>query len=135
MNSRKLSVIKWTGLILTITIGLLLVACGSDGVTREKATVERVEVKVARGNPPQYAAVVLGYLPDNCTKLGRAQQRVVRQTIMVTLYTRRTDGVTCTPSSVPFRETIRLDVSGLSAGSYAVDVNGAVNTFTLAEDH
>jgi len=36
---------------------------------------------------------------------------------------------------VPFKETVPLDVKGLSAGSYGVDVNGAVTSLTLAEDH
>ena len=34
-----------------------------------------------------------------------------------------------------YRERIRLDVSGLSAGQYSVEVNGAVATLNLMENH
>jgi len=43
-------------------------------------------------------------------------------TIVVT-YTRRSDDDACTPSLVPFKETVPLDVKG------------AVISLTLAEDH
>ena len=124
---------KWA-IILVVAIGLLLVAC-SDGLGGDKADVDRVETQSMSGNPPTYFAIAYGHLPDECTRLGSTQQRVAMKTIMVTLYTRSTDDAFCDPVLVPFRERIRLDVSGLSAGQYGVDVNGAVTTLNLREDH
>ena len=128
-NSRR-----WAAILLVVAIGVLLVACG-DVLGGEKADVDSVQIQSMAGSPPTYFAIAHGYLPDQCTTLGRTQQRVAMKTIMVTLYTRSTDDAFCAPVLVPFRERIRLDVRGLSAGQYSVDVNGAVTTLNLMETH
>lgn len=128
-NSRR-----WAAILLVVAIGVLLVACG-DVRGGDKADVGKVETQSMAGNPPTYFAIAYGHLPDECTRLGRVQQRVAMKTIMVTLYTRSTDDAFCAPVLVPFRERIRLDVRGLSAGQYGVDVNGAVTTLDLRDDH
>lgn len=138
----KMNTTKWTtGLLIIALISLLfLAACGSimDIIQEsgEEAMVNSVEVVVEESEPPEYSAVASGLLPDGCTETGDTEQEVVGTTIQVTLYTTRTEEGTCPDlASVPFEETIVLDVSGLSAGSYAVDVNGVVASFTLTEDH
>ncbi len=123
---------KWAGLLLIIALSLLLAACGDDLSIGEKADVDRVEIQSTAGGQPRYFAVIYGHFPDICTQIGRTQQRVAGQTIMVTVYTRQAGDAGCSPIPVPFRESIRLDVSGLSAGQYAVDVNGAVTTLNLS---
>lgn len=130
-------------LLITITviiaISLLLTACipGIDlfRTGGDKAMVDSVEVITTGDASLTYTAVATGYFPDTCTKVGRTTQKVVATTIKVTMYTRKVDKTGCIPESVPFEERVRLDVSGLRAGSYAVDVNGAVTSFTLMEDH
>lgn len=129
------NIAKRATVLLLVAIGLLLVSCGGDFLSTDKAMVDRVETQSRAGNPPRYFAIAYGHFEDNCTEIGRTQQRVVHKTIMVTMYTRQTDGAACTYILVPFRESVRLDVSGLSAGQYAVDVNGAVTTLNLAENH
>ena len=99
------------------------------------AKVNQVEVVTAPGNPSRYSVVATGILPDGCTQLGRAGQRVVATTIKVTLPTQPAEGTCSQLSTVPFKESIPLRVNGLSAGSYSVDVNGVVISFVLAEDH
>lgn len=134
MNIRS----KWRLAVFIVVISLLLMACGdfSNGTSgRDMALVNQVEVVTAPGNPPRYIAVAAGILPDGCTTLGRASQRVTATTINVTLPTRPTEGTCSQLASVPFRERIRLRVDGLSAGSYSVDVNGTVTSFFLAEVH
>ncbi len=130
----RTSIPKWGTILLVVAIAVVLVACG-DFLGGDKADVGRVEIQSMAGNPPTYFAIAYGHFPDECTSLGRTQQRVAMKTIMVTLYTRSTDDAFCAPVLVPFRERIRLDVSGLSAGQYGVDVNGAVTTLNLREDH
>lgn len=128
----------WITGIFILAISLLLSACtiSSNGPSGDgMAKVNQVEVVTAPGNPPRYAAVASGILPDGCTKLGRARQRVAASTIKVTLPTQSAEGACSQLATVPFRETIRLRVNGLSAGSYTVEVNGAVASFFLAEDH
>jgi hypothetical protein len=121
-------------LLLMLVVAVLLAGCGV-GLGGEKADVDRVDTQSMAGSPPTYFAIAHGYLPDQCTTLGRNQQRVAMRTIMVTLYIRRSDDAFCAPVLVPFRERIRLDVSGLSAGQYSVEVNGAVTTLNLMESH
>lgn len=136
MNTSK----KWAICLLIIAISLLAVGCDiitdlGQG-TGEKAMVEGVEIEVAESDPPEYYAVASGLLPDGCTEIGDSEQEVNGRTIEVTLYTNRTEEGTCPDlASVPFEETISLDVEGLSAGSYAVDVNGVVASLTLTVDH
>ncbi len=124
--------------ILILIVSLWLTACntsnsGSSGSSLAK--VDRVRVATSPGNPPQYSAVASGILPDRCTQLGRASQRVVATTIRVTLPTQPAGGACSQIGSVPFEETIRLRVDGLAAGSYAVDVNGVTASFILNENH
>lgn len=119
-------------LLLLLVAGLGLVACEGG---RDKADVERVQVDRFPGTPPRYSAIATGLLPNKCAGLGRSTQRALGSTIYVTLYLNDTQSSCWNLNASPFRESIRLDVSGLQAGSYAVDVNGAVASFTLTEDH
>jgi hypothetical protein len=130
----RLRSVRRTLILLVILAGLLLGAC-SDVGGAERADVVSLQIQSMAGNPPTYFAIAQGYLPDQCTTVGRAQQRVAMRTIVVTLFTKSSDGPLCAPVLVPFRERIRLDVRGLSAGQYSVDVNGAVTTLNLMEDH
>jgi inhibitor of cysteine peptidase len=41
----------------------------------------------------------------------------------------------CTQALVPFEERVDLDVQGLPAGTYTVDVNGISDTFTFDADN
>jgi hypothetical protein len=109
-----------------------LVACGPgqplacDG----QAYVDRVEVVEQGGN---YFAAVQGNYPDACSSRGRVTQQVVGQTIKITLCT-QAQGDACAQVLVPFTERIELDVAGLPAGQYTVDVNGTVTMLTLLQD-
>ena len=134
MNIRR----QWITGFFILVFSLLLMACNgfSDGPPGSgMAKVNQVEVVTAPGNPPRYSAVAAGILPDGCTKLGRATQRVVATTIKVTLPTQPAEGTCSQLATVPFKETIPLRMNGLSAGSYSVDVNGTVASFLLTEDH
>ena len=136
MNRHRTRLIVIT---VIISFSLLLTACspGIDlfGAGGDEAAVTSVDV-TARGDAvPTYTAVATGYFPDTCTQMGRTSQKAVRTTIKITIYTQQMSKANCVPESVPFEERVPLDVRGLSAGSYAVDINGATTSFTLTEDH
>ena len=122
-----------------ISFSLLLSACipGIDLFRPggDKAAVTSVEVTATGDTAPTYTAVATGYFPDSCTEIGRTTQKVARTTMKITIYTQQMSKANCVPESVPFEERVPLDVRGLSAGSYAVDINGATTSFTLTEDH
>jgi inhibitor of cysteine peptidase len=122
----------WTAILV---MAVWMVGCSVGTDTGKLAQVDRVAIDRRPSNPPRYFVIASGQLPDDCTQIGRSRQERVASTIKVRLYTREASGAACLPKTRPFRETIRLDVKGLSAGSYAVEVNGAVNSLILIEDH
>lgn len=107
---------------------------GGELVERE-AMVEEIGVALLESFPVQVTVTVRGYLPDGCTTIGRSEQFVDGYTISVTLYTVRPAEAMCTQALVPYEETIALNVLGLPAGDYTVDVNGVQDGFSLPVDN
>ncbi|MBN1247140.1 MAG: hypothetical protein JXC32_05740 [Anaerolineae bacterium] len=99
------------------------------------ANVENVDVLIMESFPVQVSVVAQGNLPDGCTEL--ADWSVTRDgtTFKVTLPTERPADAVCTEALEPFEARIPLDVLGLEAGTYTVDVNGVTATFELAVDN
>ena len=121
-----------------IIVALLLTACGSistQSVGSKAAKVTSVEVIVAESYPPQYFAVASGQLPDSCTEINGSTQTTQARTIKITLTTTRPNDAMCTTAVQPFKENIPINVDGLSAGQYTVEVNGVPATLNLTEDH
>lgn len=126
------------GLVLIVIVGLLNTACGSfsmQSADGQAAKVTSVEVIVAESYPPQYFAVASGQLPDGCTEIDGSTQTMQARTIKITLTTSRPDDAMCTTAVQPFKETTPINVDGLSAGQYTVEVNGVPATLNLTEDH
>ena len=134
MNSKK--ILK--KIIPIVLVGLLLTSCGSFSMQSaggQEAKVTGVEVIVAESFPPQYFAVAIGQLPDGCTEIDGATQTVQARTIKITLTTTRPNDAMCTTAVQPFKENIPINVDGLSAGQYTVEVNGVPANLNLTEDH
>ena len=87
------------------------------------APVEQVRVEVVSRGPLQVNAIVIGYFPDGCTELGEVLQERDGDTLLVKLMTKRPADVACITVIVPFEAVIPLEVEGLSAGTYTVQVN------------
>jgi hypothetical protein len=85
--------------------------------------------------PIQIQVVVEGTVPDSCTTIERIENNRQGGSFRITLHTLRAAGVACLEAEQPFTETIDLDVLGLTAGIYTVQVNGVGGTFTLQEDN
>lgn len=146
-------------LLLVIVFMLLVTACDGDadvGIGGEKtptpagglsepggteftsgqAEVESIEVLMMESFPVQVSVVVYGQHPDGCTQISNAEQeKLDDKTIGLTVYTIRPADVDCTQEVVPFEENIPLDVEGLPAGSYTVNVNGVTDTFEFTVDN
>jgi hypothetical protein len=105
------------------------------GVIYGQAVVEEIEILILESFPVQVNVVVRGYLPDGCTEIDEIQQERTGQTFQVTITTVRPADAVCTEAIVPFEQVIGLDVAGLEAGTYTVDVNGIADTFTLDVDN
>ncbi len=105
-------------------------------VVEGEAAVDSINVNIMESFPVQVMVVVRGDLSDGCTSISRSEQSDAGgNTILVRLYTARPAEAMCTEAIVPFEENIPLDVLGLPAGEYTVDVNGQTATFRLEIDN
>lgn len=101
----------------------------------ENAIVESVEIIFLESFPLQVHAVVSGQLPDGCTTIRSTESEKANSTFEVRIYTQRPKDAVCTQALVPFEENVPLDVYGLEAGTYEVDVYGETATFTFEQDN
>jgi inhibitor of cysteine peptidase len=98
------------------------------------APVERIDVQVFPERPVSVHVSVYGQLPDSCTELDRSRQQRLGSSIEVTLTTRRESVPDCSAEPRPYQRRILLDVVGLPAGLYFVDVNGVRESFQIFQD-
>lgn len=99
------------------------------------ATIESVEIRTLESFPVQVHLTAKGYLGDPCTTVSEVRQRRDGNTFRVTIATFRPDDQMCADVIVPLEQNIPLEVQGLKAGTYTVDVNGVTETFELAADN
>lgn len=106
-----------------------------DGVVEGVASVEDIDILILESFPVQVNVVARGNLPDGCTTIDKVTQERDGNTFRVTITTVRPVGMVCTEALVPFERVIALDVYGLPAGVYTVEVNGVSDTFELTVDN
>jgi inhibitor of cysteine peptidase len=140
---------RWSVLALA-TLSLALASCaGVPGASTSTpaaddqegrmitgtARVEEIEIMILESFPVQVHVVVRGNLPDGCTTIDRIEQERRDSAFQITIATVRPADRMCTQALVPFEEVVSLDVVGLKAGTYTVNVNGMQDTFNLAVDN
>jgi hypothetical protein len=99
------------------------------------AYVDSVELLILESFPVQVNAVVKGNLADPCTRIEEVKQERTGNTINVTITTARARGQSCIQVIEPFERTIPIDVVGLQAGTYTVNVEGVTQQLTLDVDN
>ena len=99
------------------------------------AMVEAIDITILESFPVQVHVIAQGHLPDGCTQIDRISQQRNDMTFMITVTTSRPPQALCTLAIVPFEEVIVLDVLGLAAGVYTVEVNGVTDSFFLEVDN
>ena len=119
--------------ILILILSLLLVACGSkaDEPTGNPTYIDTIEVEERGG---EYYAQVAGHYPDACSETSDIVQTVEGNTIHLTIYSTRPEGMVCAQMLTPFTEEILLDTEGLDPGEYTIIVNedNTMTTFILS---
>lgn len=106
-----------------------------ENVVTGDAAVESIEIMIMESFPVQVSVHVTGYLGDGCTTLGDITTKQDGETFSVHIFTERPADMMCTQQLVGFEENVALDVAGLPAGTYTVDVNGTTSSFTLDMDN
>jgi len=122
------------GLIMLITI--FVTGCFSILPTAITglAPVDEIDILILESFPVQINVIARGNFPDPCTEISEVLQEREGDTFFITIKTYRSPGF-CIQVLAPFEEIISLDVYGLPAGTYTVDVNGVQGTFDLEVDN
>jgi|GEM_PF-436182 len=131
-----------------VLLSLLFAACAppmvdADGKppagspTHEGIDIADVDILIMESFPVQVAVIVRGHLRDGCTEIDAIRQSFDPETntFSVDITTVRDADAICTQALAPFEERVSLDVHGLAAGPYTVNVNGVVATFTVDVDN
>jgi len=121
------------GLAITL-LAIILTGCCAVEPQLKLAEVEEIELLTLESFPVQIFVVARGYLPDPCTDIHEISQKREGDTFFIVIKTYRSPGF-CIQVIAPFEETIPLDVYGLPAGTYNVNVNGVQGYFTLEIDN
>lgn len=108
----------------------------NKGAYEERVYVDSMQINLMESFPVQVSVTVDGNLPDGCTTIVESEAFMVDDsTFELHIYTERPQGVMCTQALVPFTESVTLDVYGLPAGTYTVNVYDLSDTFTLDVDN
>lgn len=107
----------------------------TEEYTYGMANVENTDILTLESFPVQIHVIVEGYLPDGCTEIDEIRTEREGNTFNINITTKRPKEAMCTQAIESFTETIPLEVRGLSAGNYTVNVNGANGSFKLAVDN
>jgi inhibitor of cysteine peptidase len=99
------------------------------------ANVESIQIMVLESFPAQIQVIAKGYLPDGCTEIDEIKKEREGNTFNISISTKRPKDAVCTQAIESFTETIPLEVQGLKAGNYTVNVNGVTGSFELAVDN
>ena len=100
-----------------------------------KAGIQTIEIVVFESFPVQVRVIVTGWLPDGCTRVKSIDEVRQGNVFHVTILTTRPADALCTMAVVKLQEAFPLDIQGLEAGLYTVDVNGISKTFRLQTDN
>ena len=115
-------------------ITIFTTGCFSSLPTIGLAPVDEIDILILESFPVQIHVIARGNLPDPCTKISEVLQEKEGNTFFITIKTYRSPGF-CIQVIAPFEEIIPLEVYGLTAGTYTVDVNGVQAAFDLEVDN
>ena len=93
--------------------------------------IKEVTIFTGVGSPVPVYAMVSGTLPKGCGQLGEAQIKRDGNTFLVRLISELPAQTECNPEGFFFRLEIPLNIVNLPEGTYEVNVNGTVSTFTI----
>jgi len=99
------------------------------------AKVESIQIVTLESFPVQIQVIAKGYLPDGCTEINEIKNESEGNAFNITISTKRPKDAFCTQAIKSFTETIPLEVQGLKAGNYTVNVNGVTGSFELPVDN
>lgn len=106
-----------------------------ENIILDEATVNSINISILESFPVQVHVNATGFLGDGCTTLADITTIQEGNTFFITIHKQRPADAICTQQLTTFDENIALDVYGLPAGTYTVNVNGVTDSFTLDMDN
>jgi inhibitor of cysteine peptidase len=131
---RKNNVFISIALLVLLSFTIILSACSAVDTGINIANVTEIDILILESFPVQVHVVAKGYLPNPCTRIDQIIQSREGNNFFITIKT-KTSSLPCIQVLTPFKEIISLDVYGLPAGTYTVNVNGIEKSFTLDIDN
>ena len=104
-------------------------------VVFDEAVVEEVSVIFLESFPLQVRVTASGYLPNPCSWVEEVTVERNGQDFKVRILKGHHVGEICIQVEEAFEQSFALDVYGLSAGEYTIDVNGVQTEFTFTQDN
>lgn len=103
-----------------------------EGTGYQRIRVVDMTVEVGVGSPVPVVVDLGADLPDVCAQVEYVEQKQDGSTFNINVYTIPSTDEDCLRDTVPFRMRIPLNVVGLPAGDYSVEVNNMqADSFTL----
>jgi len=124
----------WLGVVAIVVMVFITGCCAPIMPAIGLAIVEEINILTLESFPVQIFVIASGYLPDPCTEISEVLQGREGNTFFITIKTYRSPGF-CIQVLAPFEEVIPLEVYGLPAGTYTVEVNGVQGIFDLEIDN
>lgn len=121
-------------ILLLLLLTIILPGCSAVEPGIGLAEVTEIDILILESFPVQVQVVARGNLPNPCTGIDQIIQSRDGNNFKITIKTKYNQEI-CIPLINPFEETIALDVYGLPAGTYTVNVNGIEDSFTLDVDN
>lgn len=121
-------------ILLLLLLTIILPGCSAVEPSIGLAEVTEIDILILESFPVQVQVVARGNLPNPCTGIDQIIQSRDGNNFKITIKTKYNQEI-CIPLINPFEETIALDVYGLPAGTYTVNVNGIEDSFTLDVDN
>lgn len=136
---KRMWMIAWVMVALALAGCVPAAGTGSTPVVTypptDQAYVDNVDVLIMESFPVQVRVMIQGNLPDACSEITEVQQTRSGSIFTIDLIVTRDPLAKCAQVLTPFEQSVALDVAGLPAGTYSVDVEGVTTSFTLDVDN
>jgi len=141
---------NWLAGLFVVVGAAILVAClpgGDDALPSATAVVatplpqlrlanvESIKINQILTFPVEVNVIARGHLPNACAVIDQIRQERDGSDFNIVIESLHQGDASCGEDRIPFEETIMLDVLGLPAGIYVVDLNGLRGTFKLMTEN
>jgi hypothetical protein len=121
--------------LLAASMACQLPVAGPTSEPAKPVDVSDIDLVMLESFPVQVQLTIRGDFADACTDIEEIRAPLDGNTFGVTIVPRTSGTQDCGTAPVPFERRLLLDVVGLPAGEYAVDVQGVRKTFSLTVDN